>query len=317
MQPVILGKKMKEFHEKNPDAPSMPGARLMGVAMLLLNVTQQMLAHRDDAELAAERRELTRPEVLQGLLSLEGPQQAELGQAFTLKALAAAPLPLAPLEELPSFHLGREGEESHLLEVPLEHAEGGEQDHATGHHSHDHGDQRREKRHVDRDRFAGSRRKRHAFTDEFGNHRRTDVAANGHREGSEWSDRNRSRRDVGVEQRCDRDRLFDRRGHRCDARNSDDHRDERRQERHGGCNRAQPYAERHDQRVRERYDHEHARGDTHNRPTQMFALAFRQLVSQRELALQRCVPLDLSSHALDRIGHSVEFFLGKPTCLCD
>lgn len=35
------------------DAPSLPGARLMGVAMLLLNVTQQMLEHRDDAELAA------------------------------------------------------------------------------------------------------------------------------------------------------------------------------------------------------------------------------------------------------------------------
>jgi hypothetical protein len=35
------------------DAPSMPGARIMGVSMLLLNVTQQMLAHRDDAELSA------------------------------------------------------------------------------------------------------------------------------------------------------------------------------------------------------------------------------------------------------------------------
>jgi mannose/cellobiose epimerase-like protein (N-acyl-D-glucosamine 2-epimerase family) len=35
------------------DAPSLPGARIMGVAMLLLNVTQQMLAQRDDAELAA------------------------------------------------------------------------------------------------------------------------------------------------------------------------------------------------------------------------------------------------------------------------
>jgi len=35
------------------DAPSLPGARIMGVSMLLLNVTQQMLAHRDDAELSA------------------------------------------------------------------------------------------------------------------------------------------------------------------------------------------------------------------------------------------------------------------------
>jgi N-acylglucosamine 2-epimerase len=35
------------------DAPSLPGARIMGVSMLLLNVTQQMLAHRDDPELAA------------------------------------------------------------------------------------------------------------------------------------------------------------------------------------------------------------------------------------------------------------------------
>jgi mannose/cellobiose epimerase-like protein (N-acyl-D-glucosamine 2-epimerase family) len=35
------------------DAPSMPGARIMGVSMLLLNVTQQMLAHKDDAEIGA------------------------------------------------------------------------------------------------------------------------------------------------------------------------------------------------------------------------------------------------------------------------
>jgi N-acylglucosamine 2-epimerase len=35
------------------DAPAHPGARIMGVAMLLLNVTQQMLEHRQDADLAA------------------------------------------------------------------------------------------------------------------------------------------------------------------------------------------------------------------------------------------------------------------------
>jgi len=35
------------------DAPAMPGARIMGVSMLFLNVTQQMLATRQDAELAA------------------------------------------------------------------------------------------------------------------------------------------------------------------------------------------------------------------------------------------------------------------------
>jgi N-acylglucosamine 2-epimerase len=35
------------------DAPSLPGARIMGVSMLLLNITQQMLAYKDDAELAA------------------------------------------------------------------------------------------------------------------------------------------------------------------------------------------------------------------------------------------------------------------------
>lgn len=35
------------------DAPTMPGARIMGVSMLLLNITQQMLTHRDDAELRA------------------------------------------------------------------------------------------------------------------------------------------------------------------------------------------------------------------------------------------------------------------------
>jgi len=35
------------------DAPLMPGARIMGVSMLLLNITQQMLAYKEDAELAA------------------------------------------------------------------------------------------------------------------------------------------------------------------------------------------------------------------------------------------------------------------------
>jgi N-acylglucosamine 2-epimerase len=35
------------------DAPSLPGARIMGVSMLLLNVTQQMLTYKDDTELAA------------------------------------------------------------------------------------------------------------------------------------------------------------------------------------------------------------------------------------------------------------------------
>ncbi len=35
------------------EAPVMPGARIMGVSMLLLNVTQQMLARRDDPELRA------------------------------------------------------------------------------------------------------------------------------------------------------------------------------------------------------------------------------------------------------------------------
>lgn len=33
------------------DAPLLPGARIMGVSMLLLNVTQQMLAHRNDPDL--------------------------------------------------------------------------------------------------------------------------------------------------------------------------------------------------------------------------------------------------------------------------
>ncbi|HYO57011.1 hypothetical protein [Archangium sp.] len=69
-------------------------------------------------EFPALERELTSGGVLEKLLGGNEPGKVLLGQAFTQKALASFPLVLDSLESLPTFHLGREGETTHLLNVP-------------------------------------------------------------------------------------------------------------------------------------------------------------------------------------------------------
>ncbi len=67
-------------------------------------------------------RRLTASGALSKLLAGNAPSLALLGQAFTQKALGAYPLWLSSLESLPAFHLGREGETTHLLDVSVEEA---------------------------------------------------------------------------------------------------------------------------------------------------------------------------------------------------
>jgi hypothetical protein len=76
-----------------------------------------VLAMPDEAFPALERT-LTSGGVLERLLSSNAPAKVLLGQAFTQKALASFPLVLGSLDSLPTFHLGREGETVHLLNVP-------------------------------------------------------------------------------------------------------------------------------------------------------------------------------------------------------
>jgi hypothetical protein len=83
-------------------------------AQLLARV---VLAMPDEAFPALERG-LTSAGVLEKLLGSNAPGKVLLGQAFTQKALASFPLVLGPLDSLPTFHLGREGETTHLLNVP-------------------------------------------------------------------------------------------------------------------------------------------------------------------------------------------------------
>jgi hypothetical protein len=68
-------------------------------------------------EFPALERGLTSGEVLEKLLGGNEPAKALLGKAFTQKALASFPLVLEPLDSLLGFHLGREGETTHLLNV--------------------------------------------------------------------------------------------------------------------------------------------------------------------------------------------------------
>jgi hypothetical protein len=75
-----------------------------------------VLSTPDDAFAPLERR-LTASGALSKLLASNAPGLAALGQSFTLKALGAYPLSLGSLESLPAFHLGREGETTHLLDV--------------------------------------------------------------------------------------------------------------------------------------------------------------------------------------------------------
>ncbi|HYO52171.1 hypothetical protein [Archangium sp.] len=69
-------------------------------------------------EFPALERRLTSGEVLEKLLGSNEPAKVLLGRAFTQKALASFPLVLDSLESLPTFYLGREGETTHLLNVP-------------------------------------------------------------------------------------------------------------------------------------------------------------------------------------------------------
>jgi hypothetical protein len=69
-------------------------------------------------EFPALERRLTSGEVLEKLLGSNAPAKVLLGGAFTQKALASFPLVLDALDSLPTFHLGREGETTHLLNVP-------------------------------------------------------------------------------------------------------------------------------------------------------------------------------------------------------
>jgi hypothetical protein len=70
-----------------------------------------------DGEFPALERRLTSGEVLDKLLGGNEPAKVLLGRAFTQKALASFPLVLEPLDSLPTFHLEREGETTHLLNV--------------------------------------------------------------------------------------------------------------------------------------------------------------------------------------------------------
>ncbi|HSP80360.1 MAG TPA: hypothetical protein VLQ93_17645, partial [Myxococcaceae bacterium] len=119
---LLTAEQRQRLLETVLEGPAISSAVAREAVALLTRVVESTPAE----DFAALERMLTRPEVLRRLMSLEGPQQALLGQAFTLQALASAPLPLEPLEALPSFHLGRQGEEAHLLNVPLEESEGGE-----------------------------------------------------------------------------------------------------------------------------------------------------------------------------------------------
>ncbi|MCY1074684.1 hypothetical protein [Archangium lansingense] len=92
-----------------------PTSGLEGEAVHLLGRVVLAMAAR---EFPALERELTSSGVLEKLLGSNAPEKVLLGRAFTQKALASFPLVLGSLESLPTFHLGREGETTHLLNVP-------------------------------------------------------------------------------------------------------------------------------------------------------------------------------------------------------
>jgi len=70
-------------------------------------------------------RLLSSSKVLQKLLTGSAPGLAPLGQAFTLKALASSQLSFDSLDSMPTFHLGREGGTTHLLDVLTDEAGAG------------------------------------------------------------------------------------------------------------------------------------------------------------------------------------------------
>jgi hypothetical protein len=94
--------------------PALTSGREEEAVHLLGRVVQSMPAW----EFPALERRLTSGEALEKLLGSNEPAKVLLGGAFTQKALASFPLVLDSLDALPTFHLGREGETTHLLNVP-------------------------------------------------------------------------------------------------------------------------------------------------------------------------------------------------------
>jgi len=84
-----------------------------------VHLLTRVLLSTPDGEFPPLERKLTSSGALEKLLASNAPDnKVLLGQAFTQKALASFPLTLDVLESLPTFHLGREGEKTHLLNVP-------------------------------------------------------------------------------------------------------------------------------------------------------------------------------------------------------
>jgi hypothetical protein len=84
-----------------------------------VHLLTRVLLSTPDREFPPLERRLTSSGALEKLLGSNAPDnKVLLGQAFTQKALASFPLVLDLLESLPTFHLGREGERTYLLNVP-------------------------------------------------------------------------------------------------------------------------------------------------------------------------------------------------------
>jgi hypothetical protein len=84
-----------------------------------VHLLARVLLSTPDREFPPLERKLTSSGALETLLGGNAPDsKVLLGQAFTQKALASFPLRLDSLDTLPGFHLGREGETTHLLNVP-------------------------------------------------------------------------------------------------------------------------------------------------------------------------------------------------------
>ncbi|ATB42072.1 hypothetical protein CYFUS_007548 [Cystobacter fuscus] len=84
-----------------------------------VHLLTRVLLSTPDLEFPSLERKLTSNGALEKLLISNAPDnKVLLGQAFTQKALASFPLTLDLLESLPTFHLGREGEKTYLLNVP-------------------------------------------------------------------------------------------------------------------------------------------------------------------------------------------------------
>ncbi|WP_143177390.1 hypothetical protein [Cystobacter ferrugineus] len=84
-----------------------------------VHLLARVVVSTPDREFPPLERKLTSSGALEKLLgSNASDSKVLLGQAFTQKALASFPLVLDLLESLPTFHLGREGERTYLLNVP-------------------------------------------------------------------------------------------------------------------------------------------------------------------------------------------------------